>query len=63
MMTAAQPRTLSIACLLAFWAHPTPAAGAGKRAQEPLEILVGPQTVVIEDAIFPYPRLPGRGTC
>ena len=62
MMTAAQPRTLSIACLLAFWAHPTPAAGAGKRAQEPLEILVGPQTVVMEDAIFPYMTTTREGT-
>ena len=45
-------------CWLVFWAQLNPSAGAGKTEQDPLEIRVGPQTVVMEDAIFPYMTAP-----
>ena len=62
MTMAARLRTLSIVCLLVLWAQPTPAAGAAKPGQEPLQILVGPQRVVMEDAIFPYMTTTREGT-
>ena len=53
-MMAVRIRALTIASLLAFWAQLVPTVGAAKSVQEPLEIRVGPQTVVMEDAILPY---------
>ena len=54
MRSAARLQTLSIVSSLALCAQPTCAVGAAGSAQEALEIRVGPQTVVMEDAIFPY---------
>ena len=61
-MTAERLRTAEIVCLLALWALPIPAEGAGTATPEPLGIRVGPQTVVMEDAIFPYMTTTREGT-
>ena len=60
--TAERPRIASMAYILALCTQLIPAVGATGSAQEALEIRVGPQTVVMEDAIFPYMTTTREGT-
>lgn len=61
-MTEERHRTFAISCMMFLLVHLSPAVGAAKSVQEPLEIRVGPQTVVLEDAIFPYMTTTREGT-